>query len=245
MQSSAKTSLYLPPDIPKYSVAVLASGGIESAILVSRLLDHFETVYPIYVRFGLSWEGIEEQCLRRFLAAIRGPRLGRLKTIDLPAQDIYGDHWSISGEAVPQAGTPDSAVYLPGRNLLLVSKAAIWCAINGIHTIAIGHLQTNPFSDSTSEFFRTVENVLHMALQEKINIIRPFVRMKKQDVVALGRDLPLEFSFSCISPVEVNDSLPMHCGVCNKCAERQEGFQQAGISDRTRYATRERQLVTG
>ena len=36
----------------------------------------------------------------------------------------------------------------------------------------------------------------------------------------LGRDMPLELTFSCIDP---RDGL--HCGRCNKCAERQEAFR--------------------
>jgi 7-cyano-7-deazaguanine synthase len=56
--------------------------------------------------------------------------------------------------------------------------------------------------------------------------------MTKRQVMELGRDLPLELTFSCISPV---DSL--HCGRCNKCAERQAAFRDAGLPDGTRYAT--------
>jgi 7-cyano-7-deazaguanine synthase len=47
----------------------------------------------------------------------------------------------------------------------------------------------------------------------------------------LGRDLPLELTFSCIRPVR-----DQHCGDCNKCAERQLAFRNAGLADRTPYA---------
>jgi 7-cyano-7-deazaguanine synthase len=55
--------------------------------------------------------------------------------------------------------------------------------------------------------------------------------MNKQQVMALGRELPLELTFSCISPVN-----GFHCGRCNKCAERQEAFRQAALTDKTIYA---------
>jgi 7-cyano-7-deazaguanine synthase len=55
--------------------------------------------------------------------------------------------------------------------------------------------------------------------------------MNKQQVMALGRGLPLELTFSCISPVG-----HLHCGRCNKCAERQAAFREANIEDRTVYA---------
>ena len=41
--------------------------------------------------------------------------------------------------------------------------------------------------------------------------------------MALGRGLPLELTFSCISPLR-----GLHCGHCNKCAERQAAFRDAG-----------------
>jgi 7-cyano-7-deazaguanine synthase len=51
--------------------------------------------------------------------------------------------------------------------------------------------------------------------------------------MALGRDMPLELTFSCLAPVA-----GLHCGRCNKCAERQAAFRDAGIDDRTEYAER-------
>jgi 7-cyano-7-deazaguanine synthase len=47
----------------------------------------------------------------------------------------------------------------------------------------------------------------------------------------LGRDCPLELTFSCIAPVD-----DLHCGVCNKCAERQTAFRLVNRRDLTRYA---------
>ena len=46
----------------------------------------------------------------------------------------------------------------------------------------------------------------------------------------LGRDYPLGLTFSCIAPER-----GLHCGGCNKCAERQEAFRDAGMADPTRY----------
>ncbi|MCD4728936.1 MAG: 7-cyano-7-deazaguanine synthase, partial [Pirellulales bacterium] len=42
---------------------------------------------------------------------------------------------------------------------------------------------------------------------------------------------PLELTFSCLSPVA-----GLHCGRCNKCAERQEAFRSLEMHDPTRYA---------
>jgi 7-cyano-7-deazaguanine synthase len=47
----------------------------------------------------------------------------------------------------------------------------------------------------------------------------------------LGRGMPLDLTFSCIRPAD-----DLHCGECNKCAERQAAFHAAGMRDKTRYA---------
>ena len=54
--------------------------------------------------------------------------------------------------------------------------------------------------------------------------------MNKQQVMAAARGVPLELTFSCISPVR-----GLHCGRCNKCAERRAAFRDAGLTDRTAY----------
>jgi 7-cyano-7-deazaguanine synthase len=54
--------------------------------------------------------------------------------------------------------------------------------------------------------------------------------MKKAAVMHLGRDLPLQHTFSCMRPMA-----GLHCGKCNKCAERQRAFADAGMADPTRY----------
>ena len=49
--------------------------------------------------------------------------------------------------------TPDDAVYLPGRNPLLLVKAVVWCHLHGIDQLALAPLGSNPFADATDEFF--------------------------------------------------------------------------------------------
>ena len=72
-------------------------------------------VHPIYVRFGLSWEAAEEAHLRRFLATLTDPAPQPLVVVDVPIAPVYGSHWSVSGDDVPDDDTPDDAVYLPGE----------------------------------------------------------------------------------------------------------------------------------
>jgi 7-cyano-7-deazaguanine synthase len=213
-------------------LAVLVSGGPDSAVLVGELATTSPRVVPIYVRFGLIWEDAEEQALRSFLRALPAHAVAPLKVFHLPLEAVYGPHWSTTGQDVPDAASPDEAVFLPGRNFLLLAQAAIWCHLNEIPTIALGVLKSNPFPDSSDRFFSSCEATVNTAVNGRVRIVRPYQNLSKIEVLLLGRQMPLELTWSCMRP---NGGL--HCGQCNKCAERQRAFAQARINDPTRYAS--------
>jgi 7-cyano-7-deazaguanine synthase len=217
--------------VSKPAIAVLASGGVDSAILVAEVVREHAAVHPIYVRFGLSWEAAEEAHLRSFLETLTGQAPRPLVVLDVPIAPVYGAHWSLSGEAVPDERSADDAVYLPGRNLLLLSLPSVWCALHGVHTIALGTLKGNPFPDATDAFFSQFSALVERAMGHALAVVTPFGALVKADVVELGRGLALERTFSCIDPIDGR-----HCGRCNKCAERQQGFAAASIEDATHYA---------
>ncbi|MGD9645588.1 MAG: 7-cyano-7-deazaguanine synthase [Pirellulales bacterium] len=214
-----------------HPVGLLLSGGLDSGILLGHLLKGGRAVQPFYVRGGLRWEVDELAAVRRLLSALAGPQLSELVVLDMPAADLYRDHWSVTGERVPDAATPDEAVFLPGRNALVILKPALWCQMHGIVELALAPLVTNPFPDATAEFFASFERMLHNSAGRPLRIVRPFGHLHKRDVMLLGRDMPLELTFSCIDPVQGR-----HCGRCNKCAERKQAFVDAGMTDPTRYA---------
>jgi 7-cyano-7-deazaguanine synthase len=201
-------------------------------VMLAELARRYRKICPVFIRYGLVWETAELQHLRRFLRSAKIPRVQPLTVLDLPVRDLYGVHWSTTGRKVPHARTPDEAVYLPGRNLLLLSKAAVFCALNGINTIAIGSLDHNPFPDATPKFFREFGAVGGEALNFRIQVIAPFRALTKDKVLRRGKPLPLHLSFSCIAPHR-----GLHCGRCNKCAERQQAFLATNVIDHTKYAS--------
>src|SRR5438046_10695689 len=110
-----------PPATPPDPLAVLVSGGLDSAVLLAEAVRAYPAVHPVYVRVGSAWEDVEFDHLSRFLAAIAGPALRPVVELSTPAGDLYGRHWSLTGVGVPGADTPDAALYLPGRNVLLLA----------------------------------------------------------------------------------------------------------------------------
>jgi 7-cyano-7-deazaguanine synthase len=218
----------VPADSP---LAVLVSGGLDSAVLLGEALQHHPAVHPLYVRTGLLWESVELEHLKRFLAAMRAPALRPLQLLELPIADVYGKHWSITGTEVPDENSPDAAVFLPGRNVLLLSKALLWCHLNSVPAIALALLEANPFPDATPKFFDAFSEAVNLAMRGRVAVLRPYAHLSKVEVIQRGRAMPLKETFSCIRPIAGR-----HCGRCNKCAERSKAFASAGVPDPTDYA---------
>lgn len=213
--------------------AVLLSAGLDSVVLAaSEARTAF--VQPIYVSAGLAWEQDELAALDRLLAAPWARRMAPLARLTFTVRDLYpATHWALRGEP-PAFDTPDQDVYLTGRNVALLSKAAIYCSHHGIGRIALGPLAGNPFPDATAQFFEAMGRALSLGLAHTIVIDAPFASMAKSNVIEFGIELgvPLELTLSCMNPKDGR-----HCGQCSKCRERRDAFNQAAVADPTTYAT--------
>ena len=213
--------------------AVLCSSGLDSAVLLAHEASRGR-IQPIYISVGLAWESAERDAISRLLAATTvDGRVRSLVHLDSQVRDIYPPtHWAIRG-APPAYDTPDSDVYLVGRNIMLLSTAAVFCAQRRISRVAIGPLAGNPFPDARPEFFSAMARALSLGLAQEIDIVSPFARLHKAEVIKLGLSLhvPFELTLSCMSPAGHR-----HCGRCSKCRERLEAFAKRGISDPAEYA---------
>ena len=218
--------------MPAPPTAVLLSAGLDSAVLAASEARS-SRVHPIYVSAGLAWEPEELAALERLLAAPAFTPLAPLARLTFTVRDLYpATHWALRGEP-PAFDTPDEDVYLTGRNIILLSKAAIYCAQHGITRIALGPLAGNPFPDATRDFFDSMARALSLGLAHAIRIDTPFAAKHKAEVIAMGVELgvPLELTLSCMSPKGGR-----HCGLCSKCRERRDAFNDAGVVDPTSYA---------
>jgi 7-cyano-7-deazaguanine synthase len=211
---------------------VLFSAGLDSAVLLARAARDAAAV-PLYVSAGLAWEADEIAVARRLLRSAPYRNAGPLVTLRFDMQDVYpATHWAMRGQA-PAFDTPDADVYLEGRNIVLLTKAAVYMAREKLTRVQLGPLAGNPFPDATPEFFEALQRALSIGLARPLAIETPFAAMEKSDVVRLGATLgvPMELTLSCMQPVG-----GLHCGRCSKCRERRDAFIESGIDDRTEYA---------
>jgi len=215
---------------------VLLSGGLDSAVLAAQEARTC-VVHPVYVAAGLAWEEGEQRIIASLLArppfADAPNRVFPLARLEFNMRDVYpASHWALRGTP-PVYDTPDEDVYLHGRNVALLSKAAVYAATRRISRLVVAPLAGNPFPDATPQFFAALNAALSLGLAAPIEISAPFAHLQKEDVVKIGAELgvPFELTLSCMNP-----SGTTHCGLCSKCRERRDAFHAAGITDPTTYA---------
>jgi len=216
------------------SAAVLFSGGLDSAVLLAMELRGGQRARPIHIRAGLAWEDAEARAIQRLMS--HPPFVDAawpVITLTVDMRDVYpATHWAIRGEP-PAYDTPDEDVYLEGRNIVLISKAAVLCARLGLERLVLGPLAGNPFPDATPEFFDTIGRAMSLGLARPLRIDAPFLQLHKEGVIKIGEELgvPLDLTLSCMNPQD-----DRHCGKCSKCRERHDAFVAAGVTDVTRYS---------
>ena len=213
---------------------MLLSGGLDSAVLLMEEAA-VRDVQPLYVRVGLAWEHAERQAIARFIeAAGLAGRIRPLAVLSVDMTDVYPrSHWAVQGQP-PGYDTPDEDVYLPGRNVILFGKAAVFCAAAGIGRMVIGTPDHNPFPDATPAFRAAMQSALSLGLDHTLQIEAPYAHRSKADVIRRGSALgaPLALTLSCMNP---SDGVA-HCGLCSKCRERHLAFVEADVEDPTTYA---------
>ena len=166
----------------------------------------------------------------------RPPFTGGFDVLRFDMTDVFPPaHWAVRGEP-PAFDTPDEDVYIEGRNVILLSKAAVYAVRPEFKskevTLLLGTLAGNPFPDATPEFLAAMARALSLGLDAAITIEAPFAALDKADVIRKGIELgvPLELTLSCMQPKD-----GLHCGQCSKCRERRDAFREAGVEDPTAY----------
>jgi 7-cyano-7-deazaguanine synthase len=235
----------------KYS-AVLFSGGLDSAVLIAHARAPRMTgegpagprpVVPLYISVGFAWEAEERAMAQRLFAHPRFAGALPPVALSFDMRDVFPPtHWAVRG-VPPACDTPDTDVYIDGRNVILLSKAAVFMARHAAAafahgsgasiTLLLGSLAGNPFPDATPAFFATMAQALSLGLAMPIAIEAPFASMTKAEVIGkgIGLGVPLELTMSCMNPKDGR-----HCGRCSKCRERRDAFTAAGVPDPTVYA---------
>lgn len=141
-----------------------------------------------------------------------------------------------SFEEMSQGSIPNT--YVPARNTIFLAYAMGQAEVSGAKEIyiAANAMDHNGYPDCRPTFFERFQTLMNVATtQASPQIITPFIHSSKAQIIHQGiaYKAPLELSHSCYDPSPKG----LHCGTCDACLLRQQGFLEAQVQDPTTYST--------
>ena len=125
--------------------------------------------------------------------------------------------------------------YVPFRNANILSACVSWAEVLKAKAIFIGAVfeDSSGYPDCRPEFFSAFEKMIDIGTrpETKVKVETPIIYLSKSEIVEKGIELkaPLHLTWSCYQNEDEA------CGVCDSCALRLRGFQQAGVEDPINY----------
>ncbi|NNM59869.1 MAG: 7-cyano-7-deazaguanine synthase QueC [Legionellales bacterium] len=226
----------------KKNAVVLFSGGLDSTTCVAMAMAEGFNVYALTINYG------QKHCSEIEAARKIAKKLGVTNhlIIDLPLSLIGGSSLHDKSMAIPDAGSTTGipSTYVPARNTIFLSIALGYAEVNQASDIYIGvsSVDYSGYPDCRPEYLAAFETLAALATKEGVNgrkfkIHTPLVVLSKAQTLEAGIRLGVDYSMtvSCYRA----DSEGRACGNCDSCALRKKGFQDAGMSDVTRYASQQ------
>ncbi len=225
--------------IKQREIAVVAvSGGMDSCVTASIANQNFELAFA-HINYGQLTEKRE---LKSFndIADFYGVKkrlvidlthLSKIGGSSLTDKNIEVSLADLSNKEIPTS-------YVPFRNANILSACASWAEVLEAKAIFIGAVyeDSSGYPDCRPEFYQAFEKAIDAGTKPstKIKIETPIINLSKAEIVKKGIELnaPLELTWSCYQNEDEA------CGVCDSCALRLRGFQQAGVDDPIKYKTR-------
>ncbi len=204
---------------------VVFSGGLDSTTLLYHLIALGHEVKAISFDYGQRHRKeldaassivtnlqIEHQIVDvTGLAAIFGTNALTSPKVDVP-----------HGEYSPQTM---EITEVPNRNMIMLSIATGWAISLGYDSVAFGTHSGDytPYPDCQPAFADAINSATHVCSNTPIEVLSPFVRWSKGDIVKRGIELavPFEMTWSCYE----GDIIP--CGMCSTCIDRKQAFFNA------------------
>ena len=223
----------------KFAV-VLLSGGLDSMVAGGLAREAGYHVLALTVDYNQRHR-VELPAAARVATA-----LNAIRHIVLPLDlTAFGGSALTADMAVPKGGVGEGipVTYVPARNTIFLSLTLGLAEVSGASDIYIGvnALDYSGYPDCRPEFIDAFQKMAALATKagvegHPIRINAPLQHMSKADIVREAHRLGLDagMSWSCYDPTPDD----RHCGLCDSCRLRAKGFDEAGLPDPTRYATR-------
>jgi 7-cyano-7-deazaguanine synthase len=219
---------------------VLLSGGLDSMVTAGLAREAGFALNLLTIDYNQRHK-VELEAAARIAAAL-GARRHIVIPVDLTA---FGGSALTADIAVPKEGVGEGipSTYVPARNTIFLSLALGWAEACGARDLFIGvnALDYSGYPDCRPAFIDGFQRLADVATKagvegDRFTVHAPLLAMRKAEIAAEAARLGLDagMSWSCYDPTPEG----LHCGLCDSCRLRAQGYRDAGLADPTRYAAR-------
>jgi 7-cyano-7-deazaguanine synthase len=220
---------------------VLCSGGVDSvttAYYAKKKLKYkkITILFFDYCQKSLKREReCSRSCARKLGAEFQEIKLGWLNRISSSLINKPGKVKKLGRKDLKDTKEESKKWYVPCRNTVFLVYAlalsdSIYIREGRIFDILAGFKNEGreSFPDTTKDFVKKMNQLAKISTKSRI--IAPLIEKDKEDIIALGKKLGVNFknTHSCYAK---NKS----CGKCLACMLRKEGFYWANEKDETEY----------
>jgi len=223
------------------NIAVIAvSGGMDSCVTAAiakmehnLAFAHFNYGQRTEKRELKAFNEIADHFRVKERLIIDYTHLAKIGGSSLTDKNIEVTKADLKNENIPSS-------YVPFRNANILSACVSWAEVLNASAVFIGAVyeDSSGYPDCRPDFFSAFEKMIDLGTkaETKIKIVTPIINLSKAEIVKKGIELdaPLHLTWSCYQ------SEDEACGVCDSCALRLRGFQQAGFEDPIKYKIRPR-----
>lgn len=219
---------------------VLMSGGMDSAVCAALALQDGYDIAALHVNYGQRTEKKELRCFHEL--ADHYHAIDRLVVSVEHLKKIGGSSLLDHEQPIPTADFMRRdmipSTYVPFRNAHILAIATSWAEVLGAKAIYYGAVEedSSGYPDCREEFVTAFQHLIDVGTKPEthISLRAPLIHLSKAEIVRSGVQLhvPFEKTWSCYQSEDIA------CGVCESCALRLRGFQQAGVDDPLPYATK-------
>ena len=214
-------------------VIVLVSGGMDSVTALHEAVANHEVEAALSFDYGSKHNSRELP-----FAAHHCKELGvehRLVALNF-INELFTSDLLQSGGVIPEGhyeAENMKQTVVPFRNGIMLAVAAGYAESIGAEGIVIAaHAGDHAiYPDCRETFMEPISEAIRAGTYAGIEVLRPFIAMRKEDIAAVGAKRGVDFAmtWSCYKGEH------LHCGKCGACIERKEAFALAGLGDPTVY----------
>lgn len=222
----------------KKLAVVAVSGGLDSCVTAAIANQKYRLALA-HINYGQKTEKRELKAFHEIADFYHAEKklvidfihFSKIGGSSLTDKEIKVTHANLHSHEIPTS-------YVPFRNANILTACVSWAEVIGAEAIFVGAVfeDSSGYPDCRPEFFEAFQKTVDLGTkpETKIKIETPLIHMNKTEIVKKGIELnaPLNLTWSCYQNEEEA------CGVCDSCALRLRGFQNAGIEDPILYIER-------